>query len=287
MLISDLIENAHRQLNARGKHPFARESWRIWMQHLYRIMGDMPADQLTTRHQEQYRARRRQEAAEESTINRELQILRRAYKLGLIHEPPLVSRVPNFVMARINNARKVFIDLGTLNRLREEAGKHSLWMRAAVEMAYTYGWRRGELVSLRVGDVDLFDDTVRLQTSKNGEPREAPIPKALRPYLEPLCKDRAPEASLFGQTVGSFSYQWRAVRKAAGAEKRVIFHDFRRTSAKAKRAAGVSESVIMELQGWKTSNMFRRYAITSREDKLDAFRKQEAWEASRKQAASV
>ena len=43
-----------------------------------------------------------------------------------------------------------------------------------------------------------------------------------------------------------------------------------RTSARSKRHAGVPEGVIMELQGWKTSAMFRRYCIVNNEDKRRA-----------------
>jgi len=286
MLISDLIENSYRHHTARGKLSWARETWRIWKQHILPIIGDGPADKLSTKHQELYRSKRASEGACPSTINRELQALRRAYKLGAQHEPPMVSRVPYFLMAKLNDARKVFIDMNTLGRLRSEASRHSPWMRCAVELAFNFGWRRGEIVGLKVGDVDLFDGSVRLQTSKNGEPREAPITATLRPFLEPLVLGRKPTEPLLGQSLGTFSYQWRAVRKLAGAEN-FIFHDFRRTSARIKRQVGVPTSVIMELQGWKTEAMFRRYCITSREDKADALRKQEEWEALRAKSAAA
>lgn len=285
MLISDLIENSYKHHQMRGKLPWARETWRVWKQHILPIIGDGPADKLCTKHQELYRSKRAEEGACPSTINREMQVLRRAYKLGAQHEPPLVQRVPYFLMAKLNDARKVFIDMQTMGRLRAEASRHSLWMRAAVELAFAFGWRRGEIVGLKVGDVDLFDGSVRLQTSKNGEAREAPITATLRPFLEPLVIGRPPEEKLLGQTLGTFSYQWRAVRKSAGANH-YIFHDFRRTSARVKRAAGVPTSTIMELQGWKTEAMFRRYAIVDRADKLDALRRQEQWEEQRKGAMS-
>jgi integrase len=72
----------------------------------------------------------------------------------------------------------------------------------------------------------------------------------------------------------SFRYGWRRIAKAAGIKK---FHFFRRTSARDQRAVGVSASVIMEEQGWTTEAMFRRYAITTREDKLASQRKLEEW----------
>lgn len=74
-----------------------------------------------------------------------------------------------------------------------------------------------------------------------------------------------------------FSEHWRKIRHQAGADHSV-FHDYRRTSAKAKRAAGAPTSVIMELQGWKTEAMLRRCATVGRKDKLAALKAQEQWQ---------
>jgi hypothetical protein len=35
-------------------------------------------------------------------------------------------------------------------------------------------------------------------------------------------------------------------------------------------SAGVDSSVIMQLSGWRTDSVFRRYAIVAADDKLDA-----------------
>ena len=56
------------------------------------------------------------------------------------------------------------------------------------------------------------------------------------------------------------------VRKYSG----LIPHDFRLSAAKAARRAGVPESVIMAMGGWKTPSMFRRYAIVSSADQRSA-----------------
>ena len=58
----------------------------------------------------------------------------------------------------------------------------------------------------------------------------------------------------------------RTKRKYQG----LIPHDLRRSAAKALRAAGVPESVIMQAGGWKTAAMFRRYAIVSSADQRAA-----------------
>src|SRR5450755_3223120 len=53
----------------------------------------------------------------------------------------------------------------------------------------------------------------------------------------------------------------------------LMVHDMRRSGAKALRRAGVPESVIMEIGGWKTESVFRRYAIVSATDRRDAMDK--------------
>jgi integrase len=47
----------------------------------------------------------------------------------------------------------------------------------------------------------------------------------------------------------------------------LIPHDLRRSAAKAARRAGVPESVVMAMGGWRTGAMFRRYAIVRSADR--------------------
>jgi integrase len=61
----------------------------------------------------------------------------------------------------------------------------------------------------------------------------------------------------------------------------LIPHDMRRSGAKALRAAGVPESVIMSIGGWRTASMFRRYAIVSKADNIDAMERLERARAER------
>ena len=58
----------------------------------------------------------------------------------------------------------------------------------------------------------------------------------------------------------SFRRAWARACTRAGLSGRVV-HDLRRSAARAFRRAGLSESDIMELCGWETPAMFRRYAI--------------------------
>ncbi len=123
------------------------------------------------------------------------------------------------------------------------------------------------------GNIHFAENTIRIEDSKSGEPREVPMPETLRILIQPLVLGRDPKERLW--PVKQFRYAWKRICKAAGVNSGkidgYILHDTRRTSARTKRAAGVSESVIMDIQGWKTAEMFRRYGIVDQADRLRAF----------------
>jgi integrase len=135
-------------------------------------------------------------------------------------------------------------------------------------MAFTYGWRRSELLGLKVRDINLSDGTVRLLKTKNGESREVPLTPGIKQMLRKLVEGQSQDAPLF--PARSDFYEWGLICAEAGVpcgeNGGYIFHDIRRSSARNKRAAGVDTSLIMAMQGWKTEHMFRRYAIVDTTD---------------------
>jgi len=89
-----------------------------------------------------------------------------------------------------------------------------------------------------------------------------------------VCRKCSKTAELKYET----AYQCPQCRTARRDDLRyegLIPHDMRRSGAKALRAAGVPESVIMSIGGWRTASMFRRYAIVSTADNIDAMEKLE------------
>jgi integrase len=86
-----------------------------------------------------------------------------------------------------------------------------------------------------------------------------------------------------GKAIRAYLDAWRSACKRAAIEKRGNLetiirprllgrtpHDFRRTAARNLIRAGVPEHVVMQLCGWKTDAMFRRYAIVDERDLMDA-----------------
>jgi integrase len=102
--------------------------------------------------------------------------------------------------------------------------------------------------------------------------------------LSQLAKGKQPEDFLFtradGLPVKDFRVVWANACKHAGCPG-LLFYDLRRTAARNLRRAGVAEGVIMEIAGWKTDSIFRRYAIVDGEDKRSAMAALESAETAR------
>jgi len=274
-LVSELVADLLLWYRAvMGKTRFAKDCEAHWNNHLAAAFGDWRVSRVTTDALWRYRDTRMDEGAAPASINRELQVLRKAFKLAANSDPPKVERVPAFSFPKEDNARKNFALPEELTRLRAAASAEGLWFRCIFDMAVGLGWRRGELLSLRVSDVDPAGRTIRLQTSKNGEPRECPLSPDLAVLLQAQVVGRAPAEKLFPS---GFDRAWNRVRTAAGCPH-LIFHDLRRTSAKLKRAAGVDTSLTMAMMGWKSESLFRRYAIADQTDLRTAMQKQTAYE---------
>jgi integrase len=65
-----------------------------------------------------------------------------------------------------------------------------------------------------------------------------------------------------GAPVKDFRKGWKKLCEEVGLGGLHI-HDFRRSAARELRKAGVPESTIMDIGGWKTREMFKRYAIAA------------------------
>jgi integrase len=273
--IAELISDCAMHYRMNDKEPYAKNVEALWSNHLQKFWGSSTASEITTSRQREYQQKRIIEGAANGTINREIAIISKSLRLGYDHEPRKIHAVPRLLFLPENNARKVFISNEQLSKIRDVAKTCSWpWFPVMVELGYWLGWRRSELVGLRAKDIDLEARFIRLDKTKNGDPREVPLTSKLVALLAPVVVGLPPNARIFPVSKSTVDRVWREVVAVAKFPE-LHFHDLRRTSARAKRWAGVDTSVIMEIQGWRTEEMFRRYAIVAKDDKLAAMRKME------------
>jgi len=218
-------------------------------------------------------------------VQYELALLRRAFTLA-VQQGRLPSR-PAFPHIRVNNARIGFFSPAEFEAVVQELPAP---LKNVAVFGYFTGWRKSEILGLTWGAVDLESGIVRLEptssvagtSTKNDHGRTFPA-GALPQLVTALRNQRAYTDDVQrrtgqivpwvfhreGRQIKKMDETWRAACKRAGVPDK-LFHDFRRTSARNLLRAGVPEHWAMRLTGHKTTEVFRRYAITSEADLRDA-----------------
>jgi len=219
----------------------------VWDVHLKGFFGGMAAKSVGTNTLSWYIEIRRGEKASNATINRELSLLQRSFMLGYEAEPRKVAGPLRFHRLAESKPRQGFIE----QKQYDELVKHcpNLWMRAMSTLGYSFGFRREELVTLKVSDVNL------LAACMTGKGTEDFV------FTRPC-----------GKPIKDFRGIWDKITLAAGCPG-LLFHDLRRSAVRNMVRAGIPEVVCMTVSGHKTRNVFDRYNITSERDLEEAARK--------------
>ena len=247
---------------------------RRWL-HLKSEFAEVPARSVTRDKLDAYVDKRLGEGAANATVNRELAALKQALRLGADKHK---VTVPQFPYLAENNVRRGFIEQADFERLRGLAT--DLWLRLFLEIAFEFGWRKNEILGLRVRQVNLLTSLIRLDvgTTKNLEGREVTMSKNIRELVSQAVVGKNSDDQLLTRAdrspVKDFRKSWKNLCEKAGLSGLHI-HDFRRSAARELRKAGVPESTIMDIGGWKTREMFKRYAITDTKDIAAAISKRE------------
>jgi integrase len=159
--------------------------------------------------------------------------------------------------------RKGFLEDSAYSRLAKASSE--LWFRTLIEVGRTYGWRKGELLHMRVKEVDLLARTLRLEpgTTKNKDGREVTMTDTVYILLCECVVRKQSDEFVFtredGTPVRDFRKTWWRACVQAGVGKMIcsrcslpvlgtkcgtcdstdqirhqglIFHDLRRTAAR-------------------------------------------------------
>lgn len=153
-----------------------------------------------------------------------------------------------------------------------EACRESSWPRLylLVLMAITTGARRGELLALTWGDVDLERAIAHIKTSKNDHPRALPLVPVVVDELQRFAGARAelcvfPSRSRLSEP-RHFESSWLAAVRRAGI-RRFRFHDLRHTCASYLAQNGASLLEIADVMGHRQLAMVKRYAHLTTDSK--------------------
>ena len=216
-----------------------------------------------------YMAARRRAGRTAETINRDMAVLRVAFRLGYEHD--LVPRMPVIKRLPELKVRNEFFTRAEIDSLLPCLPEY---LRDVVLFGNLTGWRKGEIIGLLWNNVDRSGAAIRLEPEQN-KGRTVRV-LALQGELAALIKRRW-HARKVGQTLalhvfhragrqlGTFRKAWLKACCEAGLGHR-LFHSLRRSAARNMSLQGVPEKVIMSIMGHKTRGMFDRYNIVTEAD---------------------
>jgi integrase len=287
--ISDLWETYLRGYRLAGK----KAAWRqqaAWA-HLKPSFADLRPEQLTTAGLMAYQEARLTEGASSATVNRELSALSAALyaaaKTTVEGGKPLLDRVVIFPAKLKESApRQGFIEDAQYATLA--ANCKPLWLRALIACAYSFGFRRGELLNLKVRNVDFFGQWIELEqgTTKNDDSRKIKMTAEVFELLKACASGKNPDDYVFTRPDGSRIVDCRddwytsavasklgkfvPAKRANGEEYSkyvgLTLHDFRRSAIRVMDRRGIPQTIQMKISGHRTVSAWRRYNIGDERD---------------------
>ena len=259
----DLVEHNH-QLNNRTS-----QSNGLCLRRMRKHFGRYTAQACTGLVISHYMAARQRAGRKPSTINREISILRFAFRLGyendLVPRMPVIKNLPNLAV------RNEFFTRSEIDSLLPCLPEY---LRDVVLFGFLTGWRKGEITGLRWGNVNRAEAVIRLEPAQN-KSRDVRV-LALQGELVALIERRW-RARKVGQTLalhvfhdagcqlGNFRRAWLGACRQAGLGHR-WFHSLRRSAARNMSLQGIPEKVTMSIMGHRTRVMFDRYNIVTEFD---------------------
>jgi integrase len=294
--VADLWPIYVRNYQNKGKTDASRLE--IAWNHLKPKFANVAVPDVSTALIEEYIESRRVAGMANGTINRELATLRAMLIRGTKVTPRMVTMVPAFP-DRLKEAapRKGFIGDPEYKTL--SANAKDLWLRCLIACSYSFGFRKGEMLHLRVRQVDLIERMIRLdaEDTKNGDARNISMTAEVFQLMTECLRGKQAEDYVFtrepaGSHVCDPREEWYnlcvssglgrfepAKRKNGEEYNRYVglnLHDFRRSAIRNMTRRGVHDSVAMKISGHKTASVFRRYNITDERDLATATRLIEA-----------
>lgn len=214
------------------------------------------------------------------TVRIELAVLRSMFLLAVRKRRLAADEVPAFPQIAESRPRKGIFEAADFARMVSHLPDH---LQDVARFCYLTGVRKAECLGLQWRDVDTAAKVVRLEQTKNGEPRDLAYTRA--PELAAIIQ-RRDEARrdllrrrgtmtpwLFwhadGKPIRDFRQSWRDACAAAGCPGRLV-HDLRRTALTNLVRAGVPEQVAMRISGHRVADVFKRYVIVAQDDVADA-----------------
>jgi len=289
------------------------DSFVCGLDHLDKFFEGRKIPQITNHQITEYVKHLQEKGLGNAAINRSLAILRRMFNLAKDDNKVLVTMVPNIRRRMLEEPppREGFIRHTEFLRLTDKENKLALppYLRDVVVTGYHTGMRKGEILDLEWGNVNLAEGFIRLRAeqTKNKKTRLIPLNAETIEILKALKKQNpsAPDDSLVflnrkGKRILDASYNkvWNSVCarlkikqsteegdvvshwEPDGTYIGMIPHDLRRSYVRSIDNSGVAQAVGQRITGHLDASVYENYNQKHREDLQHAVQLRETYLAS-------
>lgn len=279
----DLMDKYMKDYSAVNKKPSSHIRDRSLNNHLQKCFGQLYLPEITSRLIAEYKIKRRNEGACSRTVNYELALMNHAFNMA-IREWELIETNPvsKVKKERVRNILERWLSVDQENKLLLASPR---WLQEIIIFAINTGLRRGEILSLKLSQVDFNRRTLIIFEQKNGAVDTLPLNQKAMGILEDRRKNKLPDCDLaFPSQNGTRILDRNLFRAFLTALSRAEienfrFHDLRHTFATRLVQVGVGIYEVQKLGRWKNASMVMRYAhhnpesLRSSIEVLDIFEK--------------
>jgi site-specific recombinase XerD len=286
LTVADLLDGVKARAQTKGLRSLSKITSHL--RAVREVFALRRAVDVTPLDVERYVQDRRAAGKADATINRELELLRRGYRLGIQGKLISASRAPEIELLRVDNVRSGFFTVAEVETLLQAIPDTDV--RDFVEWGFLTGQRKGSIARLtwdmldRSGPVWVLQLPASIEKNKSG--RALGLSGRARSVIERRLKARRLDCPLIfhrtskgkaAQPVKEIAKLWRNALEAAELPAGRLFHDLRRSAVRNLIRAGVDPSVAMRVSGHKTRSMLDRYNIIGADETAAALSQTDAY----------
>lgn len=213
---------------------------------------------------------KRLKAVQPSTLKRQMNPIRHMFQIAIdewgipLKENPL-DKVK--LKAKDNKRERRLRDGEYETLIEATRTRRNPLIEKVVVFAIETAMRRGEILNLCWGQVDLKRRSVTILESKNGYSRTIPMTPATYALLHEIPREAA---KVFPITANSLRLAWGRMLEGTGIED-LHFHDLRHEAVSRFFEMGLTVPEVASISGHRDTRMLLRYAHADRGRILDKF----------------
>lgn len=249
-----------------GQYTRSSENLKYQLNKIVQHFGPYKACDISSRHLQQY-YREILDKTSSTTANKYISTIRAVYNYNIKNENYNGVNPTKFVKKQPDNpGRDVFFPADSISKLLKTINSRSITI---IKFSIITGMRRGEVLNLKARDINLTTNQIYLRKTKSGKPRQVPIDKGLRPYLEKRLATMSPDEKLFSLSAtqvkndynkACIACGWTEIGKTGKIKNAYRWHDLRHTFASHFVMNGGDLTTLKTLLGHSDLSMVMRYA---------------------------